>query len=172
MVSSGKSSVLNACSAKTSSRSAPPTARPSSGAAQRWQHAPPTARASKEPNSSRRYSGHRRSRRRGPRDAPRRRAACRPDPLRRLQRHAALEIEALTELREAQKPIILVFNQIDRYPETDRDQIYAKIKDERVKHLIRPEDVVMTAARPDPYKVKIQLPDGTTTDPVGTPRAR
>ena len=72
------------------------------------------------------------------------------------------EIEALTELREAQKPIILVFNQIDRYPEIDRDQIYAKIKDERVKHLIRPDDVVMTAARPDPFKVKIQLPDGTS----------
>ncbi len=72
------------------------------------------------------------------------------------------EIEALTELREAQKPIILVFNQIDRYPEVDRDQIYAKIKDERVKDLIRPDDVVMTAARPDAYKVKIQLPDGSS----------
>ena len=72
------------------------------------------------------------------------------------------EVEALTELREAQKPIILVFNQVDRYPEIDRDQIYAKIKDERVKHLIRPDDIVMTAARPDAYKVKIQLPDGTT----------
>ena len=36
-----------------------------------------------------------------------------------------VEIEALAELREAQKPIILVFNQIDRYPELDRDQIYA-----------------------------------------------
>ena len=73
-----------------------------------------------------------------------------------------VEIEALAELREAQKPIILVFNQIDRYPELDRDQIYAKIKDERVKHLVRPDDVVMTAARPDPFRVKIQLPDGTT----------
>jgi GTPase len=72
------------------------------------------------------------------------------------------EIEALTDLRDAQKPIIVVFNQVDRYPEIDRDQIYAKIKDERVKHLIRPEDVVMTAARPDAYKVKIQLPDGSS----------
>ena len=72
------------------------------------------------------------------------------------------EIEALSSLREAQKPIILVFNQIDRYPEVDRDQIYAKIKDERVKHLVRPDDIVMTAARPDAFKVKIQLPDGTT----------
>src|SRR5262245_27859460 len=73
-----------------------------------------------------------------------------------------VEIEALAALREVQKPIILVFNQIDRYPELDRDQIYAKIKDERVKHLVRPDDVVMTAARPDPYKVRVQLPDGTT----------
>jgi small GTP-binding protein len=73
-----------------------------------------------------------------------------------------VEIEALAALREAQKPIILVFNQIDRYPELDRDQIYAKIKDERVRHLVRPEDVVMTAARPDPFRVKVQLPDGTT----------
>lgn len=73
-----------------------------------------------------------------------------------------VEIEALAQLREAQKPIILVFNQIDRYPELDRDQIYAKIKDERVRNLVRPEDVVMTAARPDPFRVKVQLPDGTS----------
>ena len=84
-----------------------------------------------------------------------------------------VEIEALSRApRSHQKPIILVFNQIDRYPEADRDQIHAKLKDERVKDLIRPEDIVMTAARPDPFKVKIQLPDGTTEDPVGTPRAR
>src|SRR4051812_33022113 len=41
-----------------------------------------------------------------------------------------VELEALAKLREAQKPIILVFNQVDRYPEADRDQILAKIKDE------------------------------------------
>lgn len=74
-----------------------------------------------------------------------------------------VEIEALSQLREVQKPIILVFNQVDRYPDADRDQIYSKIKDERVRNLIRPEDVVMTAARPDPQKVKIRRPDGTTT---------
>jgi hypothetical protein len=74
-----------------------------------------------------------------------------------------VEIEALTQLREVQKPIILVFNQVDRYPDADRDQIYSKIKDERIRNLIRPDDVVMTAARPDPYRVKIQLPDGSTS---------
>src|SRR5512135_187790 len=74
-----------------------------------------------------------------------------------------VEIEALSQLREVQKPIILVFNQIDRFPDADRDQIYAKIKDERVRHLVRPDDVVMTAARPDPIKVKIRRPDGSTS---------
>jgi GTP-binding protein Era len=73
------------------------------------------------------------------------------------------EFEALSELRGAQKPILLVFNQIDRYPDADRDQILAKITDERVRHMIRPADVVMTAARPDPFRVKIQHPDGRTT---------
>jgi GTPase len=73
------------------------------------------------------------------------------------------EFEALSQLREAQKPILLVFNQIDRYPDADRDLIYSKIASERVRHLIRPEDVVMTAARPDPFKVKVQRPDGSTT---------
>ena len=73
------------------------------------------------------------------------------------------EFEALTTLRECQKPILLVFNQIDRYPDADRDLILDKIRDERVRHLVRRDDIVLTAARPDPYRVKIQRADGTTT---------
>src|SRR5206468_3498759 len=38
------------------------------------------------------------------------------------------EVEALSELRSHQKPIILVFNQIDRYPEADREQIHSKLE--------------------------------------------
>jgi small GTP-binding protein len=72
------------------------------------------------------------------------------------------EVEALTELRSHQKPILLVFNQIDRYPDADRESIHAKLEDERVKGLIRPEDIVLTAARPDPIRIKIQQPDGTS----------
>ena len=100
---------------------------------------------------------------------------AREDLAREVARHADLilfvissdmqrrEFEALSQLREAQKPILLVFNQVDRYPDADRDLIYSKIASERVRHLIRPEDVVMTAARPDPFRVKLQRPDGTTT---------
>jgi GTP-binding protein Era len=72
------------------------------------------------------------------------------------------EVLALSELRIHQKPIILVFNQIDRYPEADREQIHAKLEDERVRGLIHPEDIVLTAARPDPVRIKIQEPDGTS----------
>jgi small GTP-binding protein len=75
-----------------------------------------------------------------------------------------VEFEALAQLREANKPIVLVFNQIDRYPDADREAIYRKITDERVRHLVRPEDVVMTAARPDPIRVRIRLPDGRTVE--------
>ena len=74
------------------------------------------------------------------------------------------EFDALAELREARKPIIVVFNQIDKYPDVDRDQIYAKISNERVRHLIRPADVVMTAARPDPIRVKTRHADGRVTE--------
>jgi GTPase len=72
------------------------------------------------------------------------------------------EVEALSELRSHQKPILLVFNQIDRYPEADRQSIHAKLEDERVKGLIHPEDIVLTAARPDPIRIKIQQEGGSS----------
>jgi hypothetical protein len=59
-----------------------------------------------------------------------------------------VEYRALSQLREAGKPMILVFNQIDRYPEADRLAIYRKICDERVKQLLSPDEIVMVAASP------------------------
>jgi uncharacterized protein (DUF697 family) len=41
-----------------------------------------------------------------------------------------------------------VFNKIDQYPEADRQEIYRKIRDERVKQLLSPEEIVMVAASP------------------------
>lgn len=66
----------------------------------------------------------------------------------------------LRQLREVGKPIILVFNQIDRYPETDRMAIYQKIRDERVRELISPNEIVMTAASPV-VRTLVQNPDGS-----------
>ena len=82
------------------------------------------------------------------------------------------EIEALSELREAQKPIILVFNQIDRYPEVDRDQIYAKIKDERVKHLDPPRRHRDDGGPARRLQGQDPAPRRHHADPVGTPCAR
>ncbi len=59
-----------------------------------------------------------------------------------------VEYSALSKLREAGKPMLLVFNKIDQYPEADRLAIYEKIKEERVKELISPDEIVMVAASP------------------------
>jgi len=57
-----------------------------------------------------------------------------------------VEYDALSELRGASKPILLVFNKIDQYPPEDRLAIYAKIRDERVRELLTEDEIVMTAA--------------------------
>lgn len=73
-----------------------------------------------------------------------------------------LEHQALWELRQASKPIILVFNKVDQYPEADRQAIYAKIRDERVKELLTPNEIVMVAAAPLVPKL-VNHPDGRIT---------
>lgn len=59
-----------------------------------------------------------------------------------------VEFEALSELRKASKPMLLVFNKIDQYPEADRMAIYETIRDRRVKELLSPHEIVMAAASP------------------------
>lgn len=59
-----------------------------------------------------------------------------------------IEYDALATLRQVSKPILLVFNKIDQYPEADRQAIYRKIRDERVRNLISPDEIVMVAAAP------------------------
>ncbi|MGL5034347.1 MAG: DUF697 domain-containing protein, partial [Microcystaceae cyanobacterium] len=59
-----------------------------------------------------------------------------------------VEYQALAQLREVGKPIILVFNKIDQYPDRDRRAIYEKIRDQRVKELLSPEEIVMVSASP------------------------
>jgi GTPase len=71
-----------------------------------------------------------------------------------------VEYEALAELRDASKPILLVFNKIDQYPEADRLEIYKKIRDDRVRSLLSPKEIVMAAAAPL-VAVPKQRPDGS-----------
>lgn len=82
-----------------------------------------------------------------------------------------VEYQALSKLRNASKPILLVFNKIDQYPDTDRTLIYEKIRDDRVKELLSPDEIVMTAASPLVAKA-VKRPDGRTVAQlsVGTPQ--
>jgi len=79
------------------------------------------------------------------------------------------ELEALTELRDVGKPIVVVFNKIDLYPEADRQKIYETLRDERVRELVKPDDVVPAAAKPRPLKVITRSSDGTATEHWETP---
>ncbi|MEB3228223.1 MAG: GTP-binding protein [Synechocystis sp.] len=59
-----------------------------------------------------------------------------------------VEFQALSQLRAVGKPMLLVFNKIDQYPEIDRQLIYEKIRDERVKELLSPAEIVLASASP------------------------
>jgi hypothetical protein len=59
-----------------------------------------------------------------------------------------VEYQALSQLREIGKPMLLVFNKIDQYPEADRQLIYETIRDQRVRQLLSPEEIVLVAAHP------------------------
>ncbi|MBP0019517.1 MAG: GTP-binding protein [Cyanobacteria bacterium SBLK] len=61
---------------------------------------------------------------------------------------AKVEYEALSQLRDSGKPMILVFNKIDQYPEADREEVYRTIRDRRVRQLLSPEEIIMVAASP------------------------
>ncbi len=59
-----------------------------------------------------------------------------------------VEYQALCQLREVGKPMLLIFNKIDQYPSADREEIYATIRDKRVKELLSADEIVMVAASP------------------------
>ncbi|CDN11655.1 MAG: DUF697 domain-containing protein [Richelia sp.] len=83
------------------------------------------------------------------------------------------EYRALCELRRAQKPLILVFNKIDLYPDTDRQKIYRNLQQlgraNPQSQPLQPEEIVMVAAEPAPMEVRVEFPDGTVDYEWETP---
>ncbi|WP_017296956.1 GTP-binding protein [Nodosilinea nodulosa] len=73
-----------------------------------------------------------------------------------------VEYEALQALRQASKPMLLVFNKIDQYPEADRQTLYETLRDRRLQDLISPDEIVMAAASPLAVQATPQ-PNGTVT---------
>ncbi len=82
-----------------------------------------------------------------------------------------LELQTLSQLRSAGKPILLIFNKVDRYPDRDKLAIYAKIRDERVKEILTPNEIIMVAAAPIAIRAA-RREDGTMgiSQQPGTPQ--
>jgi len=78
------------------------------------------------------------------------------------------EYQALCNLRQAQKPLLLVFNKIDLYPEQTRQAIYQNLQrlsakskgGELLQKLLSANEIVLVAADPAPVQVRVELPDG------------
>lgn len=75
-----------------------------------------------------------------------------------------IEQMAIAQLRECLKPMLLVFNKIDLYPESDRAEIHAALQSEAVRQLISPDEIVLCAAEPLPTKVRLQYADRPSQD--------
>lgn len=81
------------------------------------------------------------------------------------------EYQALCELRESQKPIILVFNKIDLYPDKDRFEIYQQLQKlgtgrpgQDLSDVLSTQEIVMVAAEPQPVPLRLEWPDGRVTE--------
>jgi uncharacterized protein len=78
------------------------------------------------------------------------------------------EYQALCDLRQAQKPLILVFNKIDLYPDHSRQAIYANLQQlaarwgsgAQLQQLLTADEIVMIAAAPAPVQLRVEYPDG------------
>lgn len=86
------------------------------------------------------------------------------------------EYRALCQLRQSQKPLILVFNKTDLYPDRDRQEIYQQLQTlgmgnptERSQPMLLPDEIVMVAAEPQPIPVRVERADGQTTQEWETP---
>lgn len=76
------------------------------------------------------------------------------------------EYQALRELQAAHKPLLIVFNKVDLYPDEDRQTIYLKLKElfarqgDRDRPFFTAEDIVLIAAEPSPVEVRVEWADG------------
>lgn len=80
------------------------------------------------------------------------------------------EYQALVELQSARKPLLLVFNKIDLYPDTDCQAIYESLTQlwqasgtREPNVALAVDDIIMVAAEPAPLQVRVEWPDGRVT---------
>ncbi len=73
------------------------------------------------------------------------------------------ETQALKQLRQLQKPIVLAFNKIDLYPDRDRQTLYEQLTQPELRQLISPDEIVLVSAAPKPEEVRVEAEDGSVT---------
>lgn len=75
------------------------------------------------------------------------------------------EYDALLELRQAHKPLLLVFNKIDLYPDADRASIYQKLQSlsQGETPLLTPDEIVLVMAEPVPLPMRIEWQNQAVT---------
>lgn len=73
-----------------------------------------------------------------------------------------IEHAALLQLIGLHKPLILVLNKADLYSPAQRERLLEVLRDERLKGLLSPEQIVLTAADPREVEYIIEAPDGRT----------
>lgn len=83
------------------------------------------------------------------------------------------DYQALRELRQHCKPLLLVFNKIDLYPPQDREvicqQLQALGSEAESLPLFTAEDIVCVAAQPQPVPVRLDYPDRPSEEVWETP---
>jgi len=87
------------------------------------------------------------------------------------------EYLVLCELRRSQKPLIIIFNKVDLYPDKDRQSIYNQLQllnagdsDVDLGTIISTDEIVMVAAKPQPVIVRAETDDGTITEFLEEPQ--
>ncbi len=72
------------------------------------------------------------------------------------------EFSALTTLAATNKPLIVALNKIDLYSPDQRARLCSVLRDERLKEIVDPENLVTTSADPREVEYVIESADGQT----------
>lgn len=72
------------------------------------------------------------------------------------------ELAALAELRQVQRPIVMVVNKADLYPNLQPEMIYEKLAD--LQQVLTTHEILLTAASPAPVPVRSEWPDGRSQE--------
>ncbi|MGC1308232.1 MAG: GTP-binding protein [Phormidesmis sp.] len=91
------------------------------------------------------------------------------------------EYEALQQLYATSKPLLLVFNKVDLYPDADRESVaqnlqtlwqQAESKADLPQGARLVDDIVMVSAEPTPLQVRVEWPDGRVSEDWESPPAQ